>query len=431
MATEIADQGFRRWYVVILLCLLATMSYLDRYIIALLADPIIDALSIDATRIGLLIGIGFGLVYSIMGLPLAHLTDHGNRVRIVTAGVLIWSLATISSGFAPNFGLLLLSRTGVAIGEAVLVPAAISIIGDLFPAHKRTLPIALFMATSALMASGAFAIGGFAFQGAISLVPLSGMEPWRMTLILVGLPGLILAILWFMTVSEPSRRVDEGQAEVATIAALLSHIREHTRYYIPLFVAIALSGLGSYSFISWTSTMLTRSFDISIAEAGYYYGTIGLFAAASAALFWPAASAWFVRRKQPIGNIMLLASGLGMANALVASFLLWQSLGAMVVVIFLATFAYAAGGTLAVLIFQSAAPARMRARVISLYMLVGNLVGLTMGPAFSAWLSEQVFEGPDALRYSLGFLTLVLAPLVTGLIAVSARHYIIAANQIN
>lgn len=113
------------WYVVGLLCLIAALSYLDRYIIALLADPIINEMGIGATEIGLLIGLGFGLLYALSGVPVAYLIDRGTRVRIVGIGVIVWSLSTLASGFAPNFEILLLTRAGVAIGEAVLVPATV------------------------------------------------------------------------------------------------------------------------------------------------------------------------------------------------------------------------------------------------------------------------------------------------------------------
>ena len=93
----------RAWYVAGLLCLIAALSYLDRYIIALLADPIIKDMGIDATAIGLLIGLGFGLLYALSGVPVAYLIDRGTRVRIVGIGVIVWSLSTVASGFAPNF----------------------------------------------------------------------------------------------------------------------------------------------------------------------------------------------------------------------------------------------------------------------------------------------------------------------------------------
>lgn len=95
----------RAWYTVALLCAMTVISYLDRYIIALLADPIMAEFAITATDVGLLIGLGFGLVYALAGLPLAHWLDHGNRVRIVAFGVLLWSLYTASSGLAPDYNI--------------------------------------------------------------------------------------------------------------------------------------------------------------------------------------------------------------------------------------------------------------------------------------------------------------------------------------
>lgn len=413
----------RPWYIVGLLCLIAALSYLDRYIVALLADPIIAEMGIGATEIGLLIGLGFGLLYALSGVPVAYLIDRGTRVRIVGIGVIVWSLSTLASGFAPNFELLLLTRAGVAIGEAVLVPATVSIVADLFPPERRALPVGLFMAVSTLMASGAFLIGAYAFDLATGLSHIADLSPWRWTLVLVGIPGLVLGPLWLATVREPARIEEPGQADQTTVAVAFAYLRRHWRFYLPFYLSFGVSALASYSFIAWTATMLTRSYGRSIAEAGEIFGVVGVIAAAAAATVWPAVSAWAVRGKRPALAVLALAAGLGLGNAAVAAFPLAGSVGAAAAIIAIATFGFGAGGGLAVLIIQHIAPPRMRAKITSLYVLVGNLVGLTCGPALSAWLSESLFEGPDALRQSLSLVALIALPLTVGLILSAMAAY--------
>lgn len=414
----------RNWYVVALLCALAVMSYLDRYIIALLADPIIAEFGISTTDVGLLIGLGFGLVYAIAGVPLAHWLDSGMRIRIVAFGVLLWSLCTASSGLAPDYSTLLASRVGVAIGEAVLVPATISLIGDLFEPSKRTLPIAIFMGTASLMGSGAFIIGGLTYELANQLAPGLGVEGWRLTMIMVGLPGLILAPILLFTVREPDRGAQEStEVHDASIAAVARHLSHHARYYVPYFLALGISAIGTFSLISWATSMLARSYGMSVASAGSLYGTAGLVAGIVAAIFWPAASAWVQRRGQMFGNMLLMAAGLGIAQLSMALMPQLEGRALALFAIAVSIFGIAASGTLAVLILQSAAPPLMRARITSLYVLTGNLIGLTLGPPLSAWISENIYDGPDAMRSTFGLIGMLMLPTVFILLLVATSGY--------
>lgn len=419
-----AMETVHAWYAVILLCLLATLSYLDRYIIALLAEPIMQGMSVSETEIGFLIGLGFGLVYSIAAFPLAHVADRTVRVRLIGFGVLLWSAATIGSGLAPTYELLLVSRTGVALGEAVLVPSAISLIADYFPLQKRTLPVGCFMAVSALMGSGAFVLGGlvFEFAGGLSGLPISS---WRLTMILVGLPGIVVALVWLATVREPARQKSDidQDAEDATLGALFAFLRNHWKHYLPMLSAMGLQAVGIYSVIMWMSTVLVRSYDVTVEQAGYYYGSFGTLAAAVAVVAWPVCNSFFVRSGRPELSIVAMAVGLGTALLAMGGLMFTDSLPLALGIIFVATFGFAAGGTLAVLVFQAAAPARLRGKIMSLYMLVGNIVGLTLAPPLSAWVAGQMFPGDDGLRMTLSVFGLVLAPLVVVAILLSLPGY--------
>lgn len=429
MSVKTWPSPLRTWYVTALLCIIAALSYLDRYIIALLADPIIRDMHIDATAIGLLIGLGFGLLYALMGVPAAYLIDRGTRVRIVGIGVIVWSLSTVGSAFAPSFEILLATRAGVAIGEAVLVPATVSIVADLFPPEKRALPIGLFMAVSTLMASGAFLIGAWAFELATILPSDFGLSPWRLTLVIVGAPGMLLGPLWLLSVAEPDRVEEPGQADQTSIAMAFAYLGRHWRFYLPFYLSFGVSALASYSFIAWTVTILTRSYGQSLADAGAIFGVVGVVAAAIAAFFWPAISAWTLRRGRAEFAVLALCIGLGMGHAAVAAFLLTNGIAGAIALIAIATFGYGAAGGLAVLIIQHIAPPRMRAKITSLYVLVGNLVGLTCGPALSAWMSDTMFAGDDAMRRSLSLLALVMLPLTVGLVLLAMTAHRRVADE--
>jgi MFS family permease len=206
------------WTAVGLLALLYSVSLLDRLILAVLADPISKSIHLSDSQIGFVAGTGFAVLYSLASLPLAQLVDTQNRTWLVISGVSLWSAMTIGSGFATDFTGLLIARSGVALGEAVLVPATVSLIGDLFVKEKRTLPITVFSSIAAIISPLSFTVGGGMLLIASERMHLTGFEPWRMTFVLVGLPGLVLAFLFYRLVKEPYRQ--GGHASAISDASL-------------------------------------------------------------------------------------------------------------------------------------------------------------------------------------------------------------------
>lgn len=204
---EGAETAKGRWYIVGLLTLLYGLSFIDRMILALLAQPVALSLGLSDMQLGLLMGAGFAVVYSLAGLPIAHFVDRGNRKLIVTLGVLCWSVLTVASAFARDFSHLLVLRAGVAIGEAVLTPAAVSLIADMFPRKARAAPTAVYASMSSIMASGSFVIGAAALGLSTAIQHSTGLEPWRMTMVFVGAPGILVAAIFYFTTREPIRRM--------------------------------------------------------------------------------------------------------------------------------------------------------------------------------------------------------------------------------
>ena len=184
------------WYIVGVFAVLLMMSYFDRFILALLANPISQDLDVTDRQMGLLLGFGFAALYALAGLPIAWFLDRGNRVRAVAIGVFVWSAGTIAAAFAESYAQLLVLRASVAIGEAVLTPAMVSLIADLFEPKARSGPTSIYIAIGTIMTGGAFVIGGLAVDvaGVIQGSLLPDWPVWRITLILVGLPGILLAI---------------------------------------------------------------------------------------------------------------------------------------------------------------------------------------------------------------------------------------------
>ncbi len=387
------------WYIVGVFAALLAMSYFDRFILALLANPISQDLGLTDPEMGLLLGFGFAMVYSLAGLPIAWYLDRGNRVRGVVVGALVWSVGTISSAFADSYGQLLVLRAGVAVGEAVLTPAMVSLIANLFEPGERGRPTAIYLVIGTLMSGGAFVAGGIAVDvaGLIHGV-MTDWPVWRITLFMVGLPGIFLALLLLTTVREPSRR----PAAVARLddpdpwdtATFTSHLRGHADFYLPFFLCIGFGVSLGFAGFSWVPTILVRAYGFEVAESGYTFGLAAIPAIAAGTLFW----SWLAGRIGPLKTMLLgvavvLAAGLG-ALALEGSTAL------------VAAAALICGGSagftpICAIIVQHATPSKMHARLMAMALLAASLIGSGVGPLAPPLIAEFWGHDPMALRHAV------------------------------
>ena len=217
MMTQVTDEddqagGRYAWSVLGVLVLVYVLNFVDRSIISILANDIKRDLNLDDSDLGFLYGTAFGVFYALFGLPLGKLADSWNRTKLLTLGLALWSTMTALSGFAKSGGMLAAARVGVGIGEASASPSAYSLISDWFPKHMRATALAIY-------ASGLYLGGGISLLIGAQVVqrwnaawpngdaPL-GLAGWQAAFMVVGLPGLLLA-LWVSTLREPIRgRVD-------------------------------------------------------------------------------------------------------------------------------------------------------------------------------------------------------------------------------
>jgi MFS family permease len=185
------------WYVVTILLFAYVTSFLDRTILTLLVEPIRESLGISDLQLSLLHGFAFAIFYVSLGVPIARYADSHNRVRLISVGVLVWSLMTAVCGLAKNFTHMFLARVGVGIGEATLSPAAYSIISDYFPVEKRPRAYSIYQTGIYIGMGLAMIIGGYVIAVVPSIeMPFYGhMEPWQVVFLLVGLPGILIFLL--------------------------------------------------------------------------------------------------------------------------------------------------------------------------------------------------------------------------------------------
>lgn len=422
----------RSWYVVAMLIILYAFSFVDRYIIALLAAPLSRDLGISDVDLGILLGAGFAVVYSVAGLPIANWIDRGPRVRIVVAGAVVWSLMTVLSAFAHSYLLFALCRMGLAVGEAALTPAAISLIADLFPPEKRAFPTALYVSLGSVMVTGALIVGAIALDVAHMLQPLVGMATWRIALVLCGLPGIFFGLLILLTVSEPPRASPQPGARGGSSAgtkALLAYLKANRRFYIPFFAADAFAMMYVMALAAWMPTVVIRGFGLSASHVGYMLGMVGVPMTVVGTFFWPAIIGWLRRKGRPDGIFICLVAGLGLIVPLVVASPLIPMLTLSLAVFGIMKVALANTSIMPPLAIQSFAPGVLRGRLIAIHLLMINLVGFAIGPVLVPRIAV-IWAGDDmALGRALSVVAGVTMALAVALFFLARLAFNPAALQ--
>lgn len=400
----------RAWYAVGVLLVAYIFSIMDRQILTLLVDPIQQSLGVNDTLIGLLHGFTFAAFYAVAGLPIARVIDRGDRRWIIAIGIAIWSVATAAGGLAGEYWHLLLARIAVAVGEAVLLPGAVSLLADLFSGSERGRAMGVFGAAGPLGSGIGLIAGGLllaAYTASQPVLPLLGaIEPWRATFIAVGLPGVIVAAV-MLTIPEPRKR-KRGANPVATatapevpVAAVLTYLGANARTVVSLFVGAGFFYTGVYAWAGWAPTFFVREFGWTYPQIGKVFGLALAIAGPTGALLgtW-LGDRW--RRKGVAHGYLRVALTAAIGLTTVASAMVLAP-GADLAVIFLvlsAGFSFFLFGAGPAAIAQIA-PGRIRAQLTALYTGGLNLIGAGLGPVAVGALTDYVLDDPKAIKFSM------------------------------
>lgn len=405
----------KAWYTVSLLTALFILSFIDRSILALLAAPVSESLDLTNRELALLLGLGFALVYSIGGVPLAQLIDTQNRKVVVAVGVTIWSLATMLSSMATGFGSLLLLRCGVALGEAVLTPAAVSLIADLFQREKRSLPMSVYLSAGSFMSIGSYVVGAMAYDLAEGMRVSTGLEPWQLTFVFVGAPGIVLAAIFALTAANPPRTAskDAGKDDMSW-EGFYSYLRARWKFFVPLIMCAGVYTLYGLAVVTWIPTVMVREQGMSLSDAGYILGWVGIPSALAGTFLWPIVAQridrWKAKHGVPI--VLLLASI--MAGPLYAG-AIYLGGTAMYVTLAIGVFFGAAFAVLPPIGIQLFGPQRMRARMAALNLLIIGLLGYGLSPLAAVELGALLGSGEEELSSGLIWLCLLTSPVIIAL----------------
>jgi predicted MFS family arabinose efflux permease len=396
-----AEQGVSiatRWYVLALLTSVYAVNIADRFMISTLIEPIKADLHLSDSAIGLLTGVALALFYVTAGLPLALVADRSNRRNLISASLVAWSLATAACGLIRTFGQFMIARILVGVGEAGGTPPSHSLVSDYFPPGRRALALSIYSIGASLGSMIGAASG-----------TISEHWGWRAAFWVLGLPGVVLALLILGTVREPVRgRLDSPQRvrEAVSFRSTLRYTRQH-----PTLAHCLIGGsvftLWSWGLMWWTPSYLIRSHHLTLGGAGGTLSLIngigGTIALIATSLLMP-----FLERQGP--RAVPLFTAMVIAAGTIPSIMAFSTSSTSVAVTMLWIFiplSYCTFGPVFALV-QNLVPAEMRAQAVALLLFFSNIANLVVAPQLVGIVSDALAPrfGAESLRLALLPLTL-------------------------
>ena len=408
-ANEVAASTRYAWWVVIALTGVYTLSFVDRTILSLLVPSIKRDLGVSDTQIGLLQGLAFSLFYTLMGLPLGRIADRSNRRNLIVAGILVWSFFTTMSSVAKSFVLLFLTRIGVGVGEASLSPAGYSMLSDYFPKQKLGAAISVFYMGVFIGSALAQLVGGttidmLARTPFITVPVLGTMASWRLTFVIVGLPGVLFAALAW-TIREPVRRnllaSADGRPRQLSFGEAVAQIRMRWQSVAGISLAMVCQGMITYGLLAWIPTFFQRVHHWSPGQSGRALAAILLTFGCAGMYFGGRLSDHWQKRGVPEGPLKVaVISAIGTLLLMPAATLVSNPAWTLALLAPALFFDALAMGT-STAALQHSFPNQVRGQVSALYLFLLNLGGGSLGPLLPGVFNDYLFHNPNMVGYSL------------------------------
>jgi MFS family permease len=407
----------RAWYALVILTIGLMIATVDRGILTLLVAPIRQHLGISDTQFSVLHGWAFVSVYAILGLPIARLADRGSRRLIIGVGMFFWSVSTALCGFANSFAQFFWARAGVGAGESAYAPAVYSILQDSFPPEKLPRVFAIMAIGFAYGTSFGVILGATLLLVATDLAEsgsslFTGLAPWQVVLILVALPGILLAFV-MATVQEPRRRglLPAAAGTTLPVREVFDYFRANTRTYAPMFASMGIKAMLSFGSGVWMPEMFRRTHQWAPAETALWIGGLGLIVAPLGLLTGSALAERLAKRGYDDANLRVLQ----IATLLVIPFSCLFPLAPtpeLALTLWAMNFYCAMIGVgPANAAVQMITPNQMRGQIRAAYQFVFNVVGFGAGPFLVALFTDYVFGYDGALRYSLAAVAAIIGPV--------------------
>ncbi len=391
----------KRHYALIILTLAYTSSHVDRGIINIVMQPIKNEFHVSDTALGLLSGLAFAVLFATLGIPVAMWADRSNRRNIIALSVTIWSAMTALCGLAGNFSTLVAARIGVGIGEAGSSPPSHSMLSDIYPKERRSTAMSFYSLGVYLGAMVGLVGGGY----------VATHYGWRETFYVMGIPGLLIALLVRFTIQEPARGHADGMAHNTLVRANVKHVFKHlwnTKSARHIVIGLTLVSFVGYGGLTFGPSFFARSLGLTPQAAGLLLGPVagivGGIGAISGGLL-----ADYLSKRDMRWNSWLIALAKVIGMPLMIIFYLSSSLSVMMPVYVVSSLlgAFYLGPSFAMI--QSLTPLHMRSLTSAVMLFILNFLALGFGPLTVGIISDLLHPhyGEESLRYALLFTSFV------------------------
>ena len=404
------------YYALGILTIVYSINFIDRQLLSILQESIKADLMLSDAQLGLLTGFAFAVFYTFAGLPIASLADRSNRRNIVAISLTIWSGMTAISGLAQNYWQLLAARVGVGIGEAGGSPPSHSMISDIFPPEKRASAIGFYSTGISIGILFGFLFGGW----------LNEFFGWRVAFFVVGIPGVLLALVLYLTVPEPIRGLAENRASTGDNPSMMTVFKVLLSRRSFLFMALgaAMNAFAGYSTANWVASFMIRTHQMPTGELGTWLaliiglgGAIGVFGSGVLAdnlgkkdkrwYMWVPVYAAAISVPFQIATYWVDGPYAALMCMTIPSILANAYLGATIASV------------------HGMVGLRMRAVSSALLFFILNIIGLGMGPTTVGLVSDSLVDqhDVDSLRYAMMYIV-PSSMLISGALYVLASRYI-------
>jgi MFS family permease len=422
------------WFVVSLLVLAYAIGVVDRIVIGLLTQPIKADLALSDTELGVIQGFAFSLFYALFALPVGLLVDRWKRVPVLWVGVLLWSLATVACGFATSFAMLFLARVFVGAGESTTTPASSSVIADYFPPAQRAKAYGVFAMGGSLGIGIAYLLGSIAIQVAEGIrhwapALFGEFRVWQIVFLVVGAPGILLALAMAVSIREPLRRGGAAATGRISLLPLWREMRTNRLALVTVMLGTIMNVMIVNAQLAWFPTLFFRVHGWTPAQVGNALALVGvpfgLFSAITAG--W--VLAWLARRGRDDGPLLVMGlqciawAVFGTAKCLAPTPQL-ALLGHVLTSLF-ATWAV----TSALTALNQVTPNRLRGQVVAVYTLLTAFVGVALGSVAVGVLNDNVFTDPKGVAPSLALVCFTGGLVGIALLAYGRRAYLAAVMR--
>lgn len=376
----------RDWWFIILFGSIYMFNFIDRMIISVVGEPIRREFGLSDLQLGIMGGVAFALFYGGIGIPLARLAERVSRVGIVATATALWSVMTMLSGAAGNYWHLLLARMGVGIGEAGFTPPVVSLIADRFAPERRATVFSLIaVGVSVGGAIGALG-GGWIAQN----------HGWRMAFLVMGAPGLALALLLWLTIKEPVRlNADDPAPAFGVVLRRVSKSRAFVSFTFGSGI-VALVGFGLNLFLI---PLLVRRFGFDLKEAAITFAlTFSAATALGGVVGGMLADRFAAHQHKRYGLLPMATSALALPLFLAA--INQDDWRLMAILLFVATFCLYAFLPTIMTVTQRLVEPRMRATAAAIHAFGQTVFGLGLGSVFLGWMSDRLASSHYGLSYA-------------------------------